>query len=84
VLQFNSASKTNSFSFAIVKPGDTYDVSTARFTTITSTKAKIISASTAPEGSMVYIRKQGTNENASKNISLELSSETKSLLVTYK
>lgn len=84
VLQFNQASKTNIYSYAIVKPGDTFDVSTARFNTIATSKSRAIAMSTAPEGAVIYIRKQGINDNPNRNISLELSSEVTSFTVSYK
>ena len=84
VLQFNKASSTSTYGFAIVKPGQDFDVETTKFMSVSNTKGKIIALSAAPEGSVVYIRKLGNNENTAKNISLELASELASFKVTYK
>lgn len=84
MLQFNNASRTNIYSYAIVKPGETFDVSTARFNTVTTSSSRAITISTAPEGSVVYLRKQGTNGNLNRNSNIELSSEVISFTVTYK
>ncbi len=83
-LQFNNASKSEVFSYAIVKPGDELDIASAKFTTVTNTKPRTLSQSTAPQGSIIYVRKQGINENTSKNISLVLSSDVLAIKVDYK
>lgn len=83
MLQFNNASKTDVYSYAIVKPGSTFNETTTAFTMMNTNKAKVITATTAPEGSTIYIRKQGINENTTKGIELELASEVNSFKVTY-
>lgn len=83
MLQFNKASKTEVYSYAIVKPGSTFNETTTPFTVMNTTKAKAITSATAPEGSTVYVRKQGVNENTSKAIALELASEVSSFKVNY-
>lgn len=82
-LTFNQASKANIYSYTIVKPGDTLNVATAKFTTVNNNKVKQINQSQAPEGSLIYVRKQGVNANKSKDISLVLSSEMASFTVKY-
>lgn len=82
-LQFNNASKTDVYSYAIVKPGSELDIATAKFTTVTNTMQRTLSQSTAPEGSIIYVRKHGTNANTSKNVSLVLSSEVAKITVSY-
>jgi hypothetical protein len=84
VLQFNKASVTSSYGFAIIKPGQDFDVNETKFVSVTSAKGKTIAVSAAPEGSVIYIRKMGSNENTSKNIRLELASEITTFTVTYK
>lgn len=83
MLQFNNASKTEVYSYAIVKPGSTFNETTTAFTIMNTTKAKAISSTTAPEGSTIYIRKQGVNENSTKGIELKLASEVNSFKVSY-
>lgn len=83
MLQFNNASKTDVYSYAIVKPGSTFNETTTAFTIMNTTKAKAISSTTAPEGSTIYIRKQGINENTTKGIELVLASEVNSFKVSY-
>lgn len=83
VLVFNNASATNVYSYAIVKPGDEFDVTKASFTQIKNSKPKMLSQSTVPDGSTIYIRRQGINANASKYIELKLSSETSTINVSY-
>lgn len=84
VLAFNKASSTSAYGYAIVKPGQDFDVNTTKFVSVSSAKGRTIALSAAPEGSVVYIRKLGNNENVNKNIKLELASEYTSFKVTYK
>ena len=84
MLKFNSATSNDVYSYTIVKPGNTLDITKASFTLMKTDKAKTITQTAAPEGSIIYIRKQGTNANASRGIELELSSELISFKVSYK
>lgn len=83
ILQFITTSKENPYQYTIVKPGKTLDVSKASWKTVTSKKIITVSKSSAPEGSIVYVRKKGTDENLSKNIKLELASDVNSFKVKY-
>lgn len=56
----DAASSTNPYEYTIVKAGDTFDVHTAKWTTITSETTKI-SSSIAPKGSLIYLRKKATS-----------------------
>ncbi len=78
VLVFNLASKTNLYEYCIIKPGAEFDVATAKWVTVSASKPMTLSNSTAPDGCTVYVRKKGTDANASKNVSLQLSSAIKS------
>ena len=78
VLVFNKASLANVYEYSIVKPENDFDLSKARWTTISSSKPLTLSTMTAPSGCTVYVRKKGTDANASKNISLNLSSAIRS------
>lgn len=83
-LVFNKASKTDIYSYCIVKPdADDFDVTKANWKLVKDTKVKKLSQSVAPEGSVIYIRKQGINENVDKGISLVLSSKEAQLFIDY-
>ncbi len=71
---FNLASITNSYEYTIIKPGMEFDPMKAKWTTVSLAKPMTLTNATAPDGSTVYVRKKGTDENSSKNISLMLSS----------
>lgn len=83
-LVFNKASKSNVYSYCIVKPdGDDFDVAKASWKQVKDTKVKKLSQFTAPEGSIIYVRKQGTNQNLNKGINLVLSSKEAEISVVY-
>lgn len=83
MLQFNNASTEKAYEYAIVKPSGTYDVAKVSWRTVNNTKLMTLSSLTAPSGSTIYVRKKGTDENSSKNISLVLSSAVNSFTVSY-
>lgn len=83
VLQFNKASETNVFEYAIVKADDDFTPGSVVWRTVNSTKILNISAVSAPEGSTIYVRRKGRDENTSKNLSPILSSAVNSFAVTY-
>lgn len=74
VMRFNKASSSNIYEYAIVKANSTLNLSTAKWTSVSSTKLIKLSKTTAPAGCMIYVRKKGTNANATKGIELVLSS----------
>lgn len=82
-LQFLNASKQTPYSYCIVKPGAEYDVSKVTWKQVTDSKVKKLSSTTVPEGSTIYVRKQGRNANVSKNIALMLSSKEEKFIVNY-
>lgn len=75
IIQFPKASKEVSYEYVIVKPGDSFEATTAKWATASTTKLITVSASKAPLNSTVYFRLKGTNENQSKKVSLILASE---------
>lgn len=83
-LVFNLASKTNQYEYAIIKPGADFDPAKAKWNTVSQTKPMTLANSTAPDGSIVYIRKKGTDANATKNINLVLSSAIASFTVNIR
>ncbi len=82
-LVFKNASKTNIYSYCIVKPDADFDVAKVTWKQVKDTNVKKLSQSIAPDGSVIYIRKQGTDQNDSKGISLVLSSKEAELTVKY-
>lgn len=83
VMSFNNASDTNIYEYSIVRYDDTFDVTSARWTQVNSSKLITLSSSSAPYGCTVYVRKKGTAANAGKNIELVLSSAVSSFSVIY-
>ncbi|MDF2540344.1 MAG: hypothetical protein K0S47_62 [Herbinix sp.] len=83
ILQFNKASSSNAYEYAIIKEYDDYNVSTASWKSVTSSKIMTISNITAPEGCTVYVRRKGIDANAAKNVSLILPSEVNRFHVDY-
>ncbi|MBP1756064.1 MAG: hypothetical protein H6Q59_2462 [Firmicutes bacterium] len=83
VLQFNKASDTNIFEYAIVDEDVDYDPADFSWKQVNTTKIINLSAATAPRGCSVYVRRKGTDENASKNIPSILSSDANRFTVTY-
>jgi hypothetical protein len=83
VMQFNNASTTNIYEYTVVKAGADFDLASASWKSVTSTKLLTLSSSTAPDGCSIYIRKKGTDANTSTNIELVLSSAISSFTVDY-
>jgi hypothetical protein len=83
ILLFNNASASNKYEYTYAKPGTTFDISTATWRTVTSTKQLTISSKTIPEGSIVYVRRKGIDASTSKNTEVVLSSAANSFTVDY-
>lgn len=81
MLQFNKASATNMYEYAIIKEYADFNVSTAAWKAVKATNVLTLSSSVAPNGCTVYVRKKGTD--AATNISLVLASATNSFTVKY-
>lgn len=54
-----AASSSNPYEYTVVKSGETLDIYKAKWTGITTETTKI-SSTTAPEGSLIYVRKKAT------------------------
>jgi hypothetical protein len=83
VMQFPKASTSNQYEYCVIRFGSTFDVSTASWRTVTSSKLMNISKSSAPEDCSIYVRKKGIAENTAKNISLVLPSAESYFSVKY-
>lgn len=83
VLQFNNASEKNVYEYAIVKAEDDYNPGSVVWRSVNSSKILNISTVSAPDGSTVYVRRKGTDENTAKKISVVLPSATNSFTVSY-
>ena len=83
LLTFEKASTTSPIEYCVVKNGDTFDVSKAKWKTVKSAKEVKVEKKKYPDGSKVYIRYAGVKENASKNISLKLPSYYASYTITW-
>ncbi len=84
VLQFPQASASQIYEYTIIKPENDFDINTASWTTVKKASLIKISTSKASEGSVIYFRKAGTAEVASKNISLELPSAYSAVTISWK
>lgn len=82
MLQFNKASSANRYEYVIIKDGYGFEPATAAWKTVSSSGLMTISASSAPGGSTVYVRKKGTDANSS-GAGLILASATGSFTVHY-
>lgn len=82
-ITFNNASKENAYEYAIVKPGASFNISSARWVTVTDSKLIYISNTSAPDGSTIYVRKKGVDANSAKKTELVLASEVNSIEVSY-
>jgi hypothetical protein len=83
ILQFNKASSTCIYEYAIFKVDNDFDLAKASWKAVKSSAILTISATTAPEGCSVYVRKKGTDANTSTGISLVLASAVNSFVVDY-
>ncbi len=83
MLQFNNASATNMYEYAIVRAGVDFDPSKASWKTVKSSNILTISSAAAPKDSTVYVRKKGTDADANKGVNLVLASATNSFKVEY-
>ncbi len=83
VMQFNSASSTNLYEYAIIRPNYTFSVASASWITVKTSQLMTISKNTAPDGCTIYVRKKGRDENTNSNLSLILASDVNSFTVTY-
>ncbi len=83
MLQFNKASASNTYEYAIIRSGYDFDAYTANWRTVSSPGLLTIAQSTAPSGSRVYIRKKGKDISSSNNAELVLASAARSFAVNY-
>jgi hypothetical protein len=83
VIQFNNASDTNLYEYAVIKANYTFTVASASWKTVKTTQLMTFSTSTAPEGCTIYVRKKGRDENTNSNLSLILASDVNSFTVNY-
>lgn len=83
VMQFNRASDSNLYEYAIIKSDYTFAVESAGWKTVSSSNLMTLSNSTAPDGCTIYVRKKGRDENSNKNLSLILASAVNSFTVSY-
>jgi hypothetical protein len=83
VLTFNYASLSNAYEYTIVKPDGALDTATARWTSVYNNKPITLSDKTAPDGSILYVRKKGTDADPDKNVNLVLSSSIGGFNVNY-
>ncbi len=83
VMQFNHASSTNLYEYAIIKSDYTFAVESASWRTVSTSQLMTLAASTAPDGCTIYVRKKGRDENTNNNLSLILASDVNSFTVKY-
>lgn len=83
VLQFNHASGSNPYEYAVIKSGYNFAVETASWRTVSSSSLMTLTASAAPDGCTIFVRKKGRDENTKSNITLVLASAVNSFTVKY-
>ena len=83
VMQFNNASSTNIYEYAIVKSSSTFSLTSASWKSVATTKILTLSTNSAPDGCKIYIRKKGTDGNISAKTSVILSSAVNSFTVKF-
>lgn len=83
VLQFNRASATNVYEYTVVKDGGEFSLTSASWKSVTSPSLMTISKALVPSGSMIYVRRKGSDENTAKGMELVLPSAVSSFLVNY-
>jgi hypothetical protein len=83
VLQFNKASATDVYEYAIVRSTATLSISNANWKKVSNNSLMTLSSITVPDGSTIYVRKRGTDADAEDGTALVLSSAVGSFTVTY-
>jgi hypothetical protein len=83
MLQFNKATTSNAYEYAIIKPDSSIELSSASWRSVTTSKVMTMSKSTAPDGATIYVRRKGIDENTSKSVALKLSSAVNNFTVKY-
>lgn len=69
-LSFSDASKASPYEYTVVKSGSTLNMSKASWKSVTSAKKISVSAKTAPEGSVIYVRKKAVNQTSTTEFEL--------------
>ncbi len=83
MLQFNRASEAELYEYVIVRPGAEFNIATASWKTVKSSALMTISGTSAPEGSMVYVRRKGKDADTTKGTGLVLPSAINSFSVDF-
>lgn len=83
MLQFNHASASNLYEYAIVRPGADFNPSTASWKAVKVSTVTTISSASAPQGSTVYVRKKGVDADTVKGTGPVLASAVNSFSVEY-
>lgn len=83
VMQFNKASKTDLYEYTVVKSDASLNIATVSWRTVNSSALMTLSASSAPDGCTIYVRKKGVDENTTLKVSLVLASAVNSFTVKY-
>ncbi len=83
VMQFNRASTKDIYEYCVVRDGGELDPARASWKAVSKSSLMTVSRSTAPDGSTIYIRRRGTDENTNKNVAMVLPSAMSSFTVSY-
>jgi hypothetical protein len=83
VMQFNNASTTNVYEYLVVKEGSEFNLTASGWKSVSTSQVMTLSKIMVPSGSTIYVRKKGTDANATKNVSLVLSSAVNNFTVSY-
>lgn len=82
ILTFNKASSSNIYQYCILSSSDDdFNASTASWRSVSSTQAISLSSTSAANGSIIYVRKKGTD--ATTKADAVLSTTVSSFTVTY-
>lgn len=80
-MTFAKATKDTKYEYTVVKAGNTLDPLKASWKAVSSSKPVSVSAKTAPAGSIIYVRRKGTNETS--KLPLTLPSAMTAISVKY-
>jgi hypothetical protein len=83
VLQFNHASGTKIYQYAVIKEDMEFDAATANWRDVKSSDTLTLSGTYAPSGCMVYVRKKGTDAGTGNMSDLILASAAGNFIVKY-
>ncbi len=83
-IKFLTASTTNMIEYCVVTPGNTFELTTAKWKIMKGVKTVTLKEKAVPDGTTIYFRFKGTLENVKKGIEFKLPSEYTTYKVVWK